>query len=77
MNGDGSVDGGDAQLILKYAVESIAGNAVWDIDKIARADVNRNGNVDVEDAQLTLDYYVSTLSGNSKSFEQVLCNKGL
>ena len=77
MNGDGSVDSVDAQLILNYAVKSLSRNAVWDIDKIARADVNRNGDVDVEDAQLTLDYYVSTLSGNSKSFEQVLCSKGL
>lgn len=60
VNGDKSIDSGDASLILQYYVGSIT--EFTGANGIVAADVNNDKSIDSGDASLILQYYVGTIS---------------
>ena len=71
---DFQIDVADAQLILRYYAEILAGNAsaesdydAWYLNR-AIMDLNRDGEISVDDAQFALRYYTEVVvSGKSTS----------
>lgn len=90
LNGDGSQDVADAQLLLEYYTENtLSGKQLsWDAllgkenaaqtadTEDMRGDLNGDGSQDVMDAQLLLEYYTeNTLSGRQLSWNALISAK--
>lgn len=74
IDGNGTVEVGDAQKALNAYAEIIAGNdpKLTDVQKKA-ADVDNNGKIDVADAQYILLYYVeNSIAGKPISWADVI-----
>ncbi|MCQ2459117.1 MAG: leucine-rich repeat protein [Ruminococcus sp.] len=71
INGDCTIDGIDASLILtEYAVTSAGGNKTLNAKQSAFADINKDGVLDATDASCLLTYYaVESVSDKHTSLE--------
>lgn len=73
INGDGTVDAGDASAILKeYAALSIGVDSTFTQQQTIAADMNADGKIDSSDASLILMYYSAISTGERVGITEFL-----